>query len=317
MDKKTKIQFIIFPIVVFMAIFVSSKLFPNFSPSTSPSQASTEIILSNAKEEAQKNENLIIQEKKKVPERNWKIYDPELHSEAVLLYSLDDDVSLFRSNVTKEWPAASLTKLVTALMVIENYKDTDRIVVDADAVSTEGTSGDLRSGEVYATEDLLKVMLLASSNDAAKAFANNLGKEKFILDMNNKAESLGMTHTLFHDSSGLYELNVTTADDIQKLSKYILENHPEIFNWSRLPSVLVQSTNDARSNTVLNINPFVVDQNFLGGKTGTSPEAKENLVALFTFHGRRVLVIILGSDNRVNEVNNLFRWAEIAFTFPN
>jgi D-alanyl-D-alanine carboxypeptidase len=66
----------------------------------------------------------------------------------------------------------------------------------------------------------------------------------------------------------------------------------------------------------LNINPFVQDQNFLGGKTGTSPEAKENFAGVFTFHGRRVLVVVLGSENRVTEVKNLFTWADTAFTFP-
>lgn len=256
-------------------------------------------------------------EVKKSPARRWKILDPKLSAAAVLIQSLDDNFPFFHSNTYKARPIASLTKLLTAVVVLEEIGANKKITVTERAVMTEGKSGDLKSGEIYAAQDLLKIMLLSSSNDAATAFEDYAGgRDEFLKMLNQKAAALGMSQTLLYDGSGLSDLNQSTASDLLRLTKYILEREPEIFNWSRLPEFLVQPINDSQTKTVYNINGLVANKDFLGGKTGTSEEAKENLIAIFSLENYRVVMILLGSSNRVNESQNLLNWVKEAYILP-
>jgi len=260
--------------------------------------------------------NLSQYEVKKAPERNWEVLDPTLGAAAVLIQSLDGDFPFFHLNTYKSWPLASLTKLLAAVVVIENIGENKKVVVDETAVATEGEAGNLKSGEVYTARDLLKVMLLTSSNDAAAAFENYLGRDEFVKLMNEKLRELGLTQTKVYGASGLEDENVGTASDILRLVKYILENEPQIFNWTRQKSQLIQPLNDATSRTILNINGMVDETGFLGGKTGTSDKARQNEVAIFSSGGERLILIILGSSDRDKEIKNLLDWIGRAYTFP-
>jgi D-alanyl-D-alanine carboxypeptidase len=249
------------------------------------------------------------------PSRNWSILDPNVKAEAVLIQSLDNQFPFFHHNIEKTWPMASLTKLLTAVVVLEDIGENKKIPVDQAAVATEGEAGKLKSGEVYAARDLLKIMLLTSSNDAAAAFENYLGRDEFVKRLNGKAAKIGMTHTILHDASGLSDLNYSTASDLLRLVRYIIAKEPDIFNWTRLQSFLVQPINDTSARTIQNINVLANRSDFLGGKTGTSSRAGENLAGLFSLGSERLVVIILGSPNRVAELEFLFDWLKKAYTF--
>ena len=198
--------------------------------------------------------------------------------------------------------------------MLEDIGENKKITITERAVQTEGIAGNLRDGEIYSAGDLLKIMLLASSNDAAVAFEDYLGgADEFIRRMNLKARELQMTNSVFYDASGLSDLNTTTASDMLRLIKYILLNHSEIFQWTRIPSFLVQPVNDSESRLVYNINPLSGSEDFLGGKTGTSPRALENLVALFSFGKYRVVLVLLGSDDRAAEAKRLLEWVHTAY----
>lgn len=252
-------------------------------------------------------------EVKKAPVRDWDVLDPQVGAESVLIQSLDDNYPFFHLNTYKTWPMASLTKLLTALVVLEDIGANKKIPITQEIVVTEGEAGGLRSGEVYAARDLLKIMLLTSSNDAAAAFENYLGKDEFVRLLNQKTRSLGMTQTILHDASGLSDINFSTASDLLLLAKYILKNEPDIFNWSRVPSQLIQPINDITSRTIYNINALVNEQNFLGGKTGTSELAGENLLAIMSLGNKRLIVVLLGSPDRNREVKLLFNWIREAY----
>ncbi|MDP3725162.1 MAG: serine hydrolase [Nanoarchaeota archaeon] len=255
-------------------------------------------------------------EVRRAPARNWEILDPEISARSVLIQSLDDSYPFFHRETYALWPAASLTKLLTAIVVLEEIGANKKITITERAVATEGLSGDLRDGEIYSAQDLLKIMLLSSSNDAATAFEDYLGgRDEFIRHMNRKARELQMTSSVFYDASGLSDLDVTTASDMLRLMKYILLNHPEIFQWTRIPSFLVQPTNDIGSRLVYNINSFSGEENFLGGKTGTSPRARENFVSVFSLGNYRLAFIILGSENRAAETKRLLEWIGKAYNF--
>jgi D-alanyl-D-alanine carboxypeptidase (penicillin-binding protein 5/6) len=213
------------------------------------------------------------------------------------------------------WPLASLTKLISSVVVFENIGINKKIPIDQNAIDTEGEAGDMRTGEIYTARDLLKIMLLRSSNDAAVAFEEYLGKSEFIRLMNEKANGVGMKLSKFYDSSGLDDNNTGTASDMLLLSKYILEKYPEIFNMTRISRVLVQPINDITTHEVINIDPLVSEDGFLGGKTGTSDKARQNLVAVLSMNGKKIILILLGSTDRLTEARSLMNWIRTAYQF--
>lgn len=251
---------------------------------------------------------------KKNPERNWNALDPKITAEAAIVQSLDENFPFFHFNTYKSWPMASLSKLMTAVLVLEEAGKNKKITITEKAVAAEGESGGLKSGEIYTSQDLLKIMLLASSNDAAAAFEDYFGgKDEFLKLLNKRAGYLEMTQTVFFDASGLSDLNQSTATDLLRLTKYILEKEPDIFNWSRLPNFLVQPINGEKSRTIVNIDPLVSNDDFWGGKTGTSEEARENLVAIFSLQNKRIAMILLGSRDRFKDAETLLTWVEKAY----
>lgn len=246
--------------------------------------------------------------------RDWDVLDPKVSSQGVLIQSLDESFPLYHHQTYKVWPAASLTKLLTAVIVLEEIGEDKKIEITERSVFTEGVAGDLSYGEIYSARDLLKIMLLASSNDAATAFEDHVGGvDEFTRLMGRKARELGMTTSVFYDASGVSDFNSTSASDMARLVRYILDEHPQILQWSRNPTFLVQPINSVDSNLIYNIHPFIEDTRFVGGKTGTSPKAGENLVSIFTLGKQRVLLILLGSRDRVQETEQLLWWVDQAY----
>jgi D-alanyl-D-alanine carboxypeptidase len=223
-----------------------------------------------------------------------------LRAKAVLVSDLDNDADFIIYNINQRWPLASITKLMTAVLALEEIGQEKEAVVSETAVATEGEAGKLETGQLYKIEDLIKIMLVTSSNDAAVALAEFyvFGQKNFVKMMNKKAVDLGMTQTVFFDPVGLSSLNQSTASDIRKLIKYIDKTHTEIFAYSR----------ETNFGELKNINPFAGQADFLGGKTGYLDEAKENLVSLFSVNEQRILVILLGADDRFNQTRELLSY---------
>jgi D-alanyl-D-alanine endopeptidase (penicillin-binding protein 7) len=135
-------------------------------------------------------------------------------------------------------------------------------------------------------------MMIVSDNAAAEALAALGGGEAFVARMNQKARALGMADTSFSDASGLSYLNQTTVLDLDKLVAHIGETYPEIFAWSREPSVAVNGTE------LRNINAFTGRPDFEGGKTGFTDEANGNLISLFRTDRGTLVVIMLGAPDK-------------------
>ena len=219
-------------------------------------------------------------------------------SKIALVSDLDDNTDFIGYNINQRWPLASITKLMTAVLAIEEIGKEKETVVSENAIAAEGDSGKLKAGELRKVEDLIKIMILTSSNDAAAALAEfyAFGLPDFVELMNKKAADLGMSQTVFFDPTGLSPINQSTANDIRKLMKYIALNHPEILDYSR----------EKVFGNLQNINIFAGQSDFLGGKTGYLEEAKENLVSLFSANNRRIIIIVLGSENRFEQTWELF-----------
>ncbi len=252
----------------------------------------------------------------RLPVRDWSVLNPAVSSSAVLAESLDTNFPYLRENTEQVWPMASLTKLLTAVVVLENIGTDKQIPISTSTATDEGTAGNLKGGEIYNSGDLLKIMLLASSNGAAEAFSDYVGRDKFVSMLMAKAGSIGMRNTIVYDASGWNDGNVTTASDVFALLNYIIADHPEILGWTRLTSFLAQPLNSERTNIVANIDPLSARGDFLGGKTGTSPKAGENLAAIVSFRNEHLAVVILGSSDRYDELDGVLNWINKAYTFP-
>ena len=314
---KSKYHIFLFVGVLFLAVTISNvtnKDSSLFSSALGEAEGGSQPVQSNTFFDASLS-SLDLVEVREGPSRDWNVLDPKLSLQGVLIQSIDDGFPYYHYNTYKAWPTASLTKLLTAVIVLEDIGGREKIIVTERAVNAEGSSGGLREGEQYRVEDLVKILLIASSNDAAITFEDHVGGvHEFIRLMNKKAGELGMSRSIFNDASGLSDLNLSTASDILRLIRYVLEEHPNILTWTRMPSFLVQPLNSVDSRIIYNVNPIASRSDFLGGKTGTSQAALQNLVSLFSYKGKRMVMVILGSWNRVKDAEDLLGWIDRAYS---
>ena len=144
-----------------------------------------------------------------------------LRSSTALIYDVSEHVTLYDKESDKTMPIASLTKVMTAMVIIDKKLDLkERIRIKRkDRDRLRGSKSRLSYGTILTRADLLKISLAASENRAAKALARTYpgGREAFIAAMNKKAQSLGMLNTTFRDSTGLHSGNISTANDLVKL----------------------------------------------------------------------------------------------------
>lgn len=211
-----------------------------------------------------------------------------------------DDIFVLNSD--KKWPIASITKLMTAVIVKEQMNLNG--IINLNIASTD-KKNPLSSGD-YKAKDLLKAMLLVSSNESANAFADHYGRNNFVYKMNERAKSIGMSDTVFADPSGISARNLSTVEDLKKLVKFIWASEPEIFEISRRPDDTVYNLKFDQKKKLTNINIFAGRADFLGGKTGQIPESGGNLISIFNVNGPRI-IIVLGTENRFNETEKILK----------
>lgn len=218
---------------------------------------------------------------------------------AILVKAMDESGPRFSKNAQKRWPIASITKLITAVVALENLPEQDLVAISQNAQDAEGDAAGIRSGQFYTLEDLVKMMLTVSSNDAAVAVADWIGADNFKNLMQEKALSIGMNDTTFMEPTGLSYLNQSSAEDVFKLVNYIYINYPEVLNYStKRQSQMIEHTS-GQLKTLGTINDFAGREDFLGGKTGYTDEAGGNLVSVFKDkNGMPVVIVVFGSNIR-------------------
>ncbi len=229
-----------------------------------------------------------------------------LTGQADLVKYLNYNVYILEKNTEKRWPIASVTKLMTAVIAVEDLNPEARVKISEQAATVGGSSiGNFKTGEMFKVSDLVKAMLVASSNDAAVALAQSMGDKEFIDAMQRKASDLGMFDTTYIEPTGLSFVNQSTISDLAKLATYIYENHPEILAITRQPQVEILELKSGQSRTLSNVDPFAGSPDFIGGKTGFTDEARRNLVALFRTNNEMILTVVLGSDDSFIETAKL------------
>lgn len=239
------------------------------------------------------------------------ILKPEINAESAIsvnsnLADADIDKVVFEKNSDVKLPIASLTKLMTAVVAIDNYNLSDFTSVSRQADLQDSANQDVRLGSKLSVESFLKIMLIQSSNKSAFALSEIMGRQKFVNAMNKKAQDLGLNNTFFEDSTGLGSKNISTAKDLSMLAKYILKNYPKIAQIS-----------SAKELDVPNFGKIINTDQLLGeisgvvfSKTGFTSEANGCLL-LATKNsntGNYFINIILGADDRFSEMRKLVNW---------
>jgi len=215
---------------------------------------------------------------------------------------------------------ASLSKLMAAVIVSENFSLDEEIVISPYAISVEGEEGGLVVNEKIKAGDLLKVLLISSSNDAAIAFEEALEKrnESFVGLMNQKAREFKLFNSAFFDASGLDRKgNFTSIEDLFKLSQEIYKNYSYIGEITRKKEDIVYSVDKETVHNLKNTNILVGEvSNLWGGKTGSTPEAKDCLLTIYEFSFLNksdkivVAIIVLNSSDRFGDTVRLYDWVK-------
>lgn len=249
---------------------------------------------------------------------------PEISAESALAVYIDNhgrEKILYEKASSMPLPVASITKLATALVVVKNFPPQSEITVTKKAVSEKEDAGALRPGDVFTVEELLYPLLIESSNDAAEAFAESVGREKFMAMMNGEADGVGMVNTFFANPSGLDdsvfggETGYSTAADLVKLARFIEAKYPEIFD---ILGVGARDLYDARQkfhHRMQSTNELLSDKNWpveiLGGKTGETAKAKQALLLLVKSPNNDgyIASVVLRSDRRFQDTKMLIDWA--------
>ena len=246
---------------------------------------------------------------------DWPL-DTGCQSEAGIVMDLDSGAVLFAQNIhVQEYPA-SITKLLTALVVVENASMDEQVTFSHDAVyNVESGSGNklqLEEGDVLSVKDCLYVMLLQSSNQAANALAEHVGgsRETFADMMNEKAASLGCRESHFVNPSGLNDPEqLTSAYDMAQIGAAVFGNPTLLEICSTTSATLPPTINNPNGRTYSMEHKLVVtgdssDENYypsaVAGKTGYTSLAGQTLVTYAEQDGRRQVAVTLKSTQRTH-----------------
>ncbi|MFH1938281.1 MAG: serine hydrolase [Patescibacteria group bacterium] len=251
-----------------------------------------------------------------LPIRDWNITEPEVEAKAALVFNPDKNKILYQKNINQVLPIASLTKLMTALIVLENIDLEEIAIISEQAIATYGDIGGLVVKEEISVKNLLYILLMESSNDAATALAEitqQKTNKNFIDLMNQKAEKLRLKNTNFVDSSGYDSGNVSTVEDIAQLVEY---SFSQLIIWEimRTPAIDLSSADGKINHHWVNTDELLNRlPNIVGGKTGYTEEAQGCLILVIETNNKYLITIVLGAQERFLQTERLINWVQKAY----
>jgi len=236
----------------------------------------------------------------------WAEIQPDLaqNARSAILMDAATGSILFEKNSHEPLPPASITKIMTMLLVMEALDEgkiglNDRVRVSEKAASMGGTQVYLEPGEQMTVEELLKAVAMASANDATVALAEYLAgsEERFVLMMNQKAKELGLKNTQFKNTNGLPEDgHVSSAHDIAVMSRELLRHARVIQYTSRYEDYLRKETK--KPFWLVNTNKLIRQYKGMDGlKTGFTQEAKYGLSATAKRGNMRIIAVVMGEPD--------------------
>ncbi|MCL4367426.1 serine hydrolase [Patescibacteria group bacterium] len=241
---------------------------------------------------------------------------PTLTANAALVEDLNHHFLLYVKDPAKRVPIASTTKIMTALIATEYYQADDILTVTPEA-SVSGSAMGLQLNEKISFINVLYGMLLNSGNDAAFTLAANYpgGVSAFVDAMNEKATQMNLTNTHFDNPAGFDSpQHYSSAADLAKIAESLTQNSL-LSKIVATKEMTVYSVDYSVAHQLKNLNILLDLPGVKGIKTGYTPAAKENFVGLIKRDNQTILTVVLGSDDRFGETENLFDWTFNNFVF--
>lgn len=268
----------------------------------------------------------------------------DIYSEGVYMVNLNSDEVVYKKNENSSLYPASLTKIMTAVVLLEHYKDNPEALATTkvsapssaynDFAGMSVSTADIRAGEEVSYRDLLYALMLPSACEAGNIIAYNIGGgniQTFVKMMNDKAAELGMNNTHFENAHGLHDpAQVSTPHDLAILTKYAL-TFPEFVEISNTKSYTLPATSVHPNGTYLrHTNAMLFAGNYYykyakGIKTGTLAEAGRCLISTASRDGVDYLIVTMNAPMKDQDGNNkfyncldhitLYEWAYKSLTF--
>ncbi len=236
---------------------------------------------------------------------------PGTSARAVVAQDLVGKSILFSKNPDTPMLPASITKLMTALVALDNWRDLSTIITVQNEDHAIGQTIDLIHGEKITVQNILYGLLVHSGNDAALALADNYpgGYRAFVKAMNDKAKELHLDHTVFKNPSGVEQNgHVTTARDLAILGASALKNQ-EIGRIAQIKSITVTDIHGKIIHKLDTTNQLLGRIEGLKGlKTGFTDNAGECLVSYVERGDHKVVIVVLGSLDRFGDTTKLINW---------
>jgi D-alanyl-D-alanine endopeptidase (penicillin-binding protein 7) len=236
---------------------------------------------------------------------------PDVRAEAAIVFSPDSGKVLWEDNASDQRSIASITKVMTALVYLEDEPDLDEIITVTRPDTRAASTTFLRAGEKLSARNVLHLALIASDNAAARVLAriSHGGTAPFVQRMNAKAAELGLDRTFFADPSGLDARNVSSAYDLSRLIVYAAGDE-------RISEIMQKADYQFRTSrrplTIRNTNKLVGVLDVVGGKTGFISASGHCLVTLLRLpQGPSVAIVVLGAKSNLGrfwETRHLFNW---------
>ena len=245
--------------------------------------------------------------------------DVEIAATEAAVLDVKDDLYVYEKNANEPHQIASITKLMTALVFLDNNPGWDKIYTMQTSDRRDGGKIYLYRGDQVTVKNLFDAMLIGSDNTAAVALTHAAGftEEDFVKKMNDKALALGLTQTKFFDAVGLNNDNMSTAREVTQLAKAALAN-PEIVKTVSTPTVTFKTmAGDVKTinSTDFLLNNFNSDHlQIIGGKTGYTDLAGYCFVAKFIDKDNHVIIsVVLGTASETERFTQTVKLANWIF----
>lgn len=296
-----------------LSLYITTLVSPDL-PKTNPTSLNNKIV--TIKSAALNLENLI--EGKKIPVKNPYFIAPIIEATGVISVDSLTGTVLYEKNAHKRLQIASITKLMTILIVLEENNLSDTVKISNNAANAEGSQMFLHADEEIALENLIYGAIIGSANDAATALAEyNAGTvSAFVEKMNKKAKKLGLLNTHFSNPIGLDDPNnYSSTYDVAKIAQHIYK-YSFIRHAARLKSLEIKSVSGNFTHKLETTNDLLSDEliKFKGLKTGSTDLAGLCLVAYAdNKEGNEILTVVLNSPARFTETKILTDWTFRAY----
>ncbi|MBX4205765.1 D-alanyl-D-alanine carboxypeptidase [Candidatus Microgenomates bacterium] len=241
---------------------------------------------------------------------------PVVSAQGVIAIDDQSGVTMYEKNADQPLLPASTTKILTALTALDYFPLDAKLKVSR--VSVEGQKMGLVAGEEMTFENMLFGLLVYSGNDAAEVIAENYpgGRELFINQMNIKAKQLHLDHSHFENPVGLDSNNhVSTAKDMVRLARVAM-NNPEFAKIVATKEISVSDTSGKIVHRLRNTNELLGEvEGIKGIKTGWTENARENLITYIERNNHKIIIAVLGSQDRFGETKELINWIFSNYTW--